>query len=295
MRREHRVSEALAGRRLDQALAELEPEESRRAIKRAIERGRVFVDGRRVKVASLVLKAGARIVLHSEPSAATPEVPVLYEDDDLLVVNKPPGLHVNETESTARTSVEAALSPTHGRLYVVHRLDLETSGVLVLAKKLLVAQRLGQAFADRQVEKLYLAITTRSVPEGLVDLPVGPDPRSPRTRRVMANGKPARTWFRALGARGGLHLVLARPETGRTHQIRVHAAELGAPIFGDRAYGGALAVRHEGVVQEAPRTLLHAWRLTLPGLGRGLRYEAPLPQDFQPFGESDLAVWAEAR
>lgn len=295
MRREHRVGEALAGRRLDQVLAELEPGLSRRSMKRAIEEGRVFLDGKRVKVASRAVPAGARLILHPAREDEAPPIPILYEDDDLVVVNKPPGLHVNETESTARLSVQGALSRAGASVFVVHRLDLETSGVLALAKRLEVARALSAAFAERRVEKSYLAITERRVETGLVDQPIGPDPRGPRTRRARPDGKPARTWFETLGARGSLHLVLARPETGRTHQIRVHLAELGAPILGDRAYGGSLAVRSEGEVLEVPRTLLHAWRLVLPGTGASLLQEAPFPEDFRRFMGPDLAVWAQAR
>lgn len=295
MRREHRVTEAQAGLRLDQVLAALEPSLSRRAIKRAIEEGRVFLDGKRTKVSSRSVVAGARLVVHPAREEAAPSVPILFEDEDLVVVNKPPGLHVNETESTARPSIEGLLARTRPAVFVVHRLDLETSGVLVLAKRLEVARALTEAFAERRVEKCYLAITERRVETGLVDRPIGPDPRSPRTRRALPTGKPARTWFETLGASESLHLVLARPETGRTHQIRVHLAELGAPILGDRAYGGALAVRRGGEILEVPRVLLHAARLALPGPAESRRWEAPVPEDFRGFAEPALAVWAEAR
>lgn len=297
MRREHLIGEDLAGGRLDRVLGELEPEFSRRSVRRAIEEGRVFVDGRRTKVASRTLVLGARLLWYPEEleDAPSPEIPILHEDEDLVIVNKPPGLHVNETETTARASVESVLAKTRREIFVVHRLDLETSGVMVLAKRIEVARVLTRAFAERTVKKEYLAITERPVPEGFVDLPIGPDPRSPRTRRVLQNGKAARSWFCTLGQSGTAHLILGRPETGRTHQLRVHLAELGAPIVGDRAYGGVMALRLEGRIHEVSRACLHAWRLMLPGLVGGRRWDAALPQDFQPFTETDLAVWSEAR
>jgi 23S rRNA pseudouridine1911/1915/1917 synthase len=297
MPREHRVSPELGGGRLDQVLTALEPSESRRSIRRAIEEGRVFVDGRRAKVASRLIPEGARLILHIESAGArvVPELPILFEDDDLVVVDKPPGHHVNETESSARASVESILRSSRVEVFVVHRLDLDTSGVLALAKRLEVAQALTRAFAERRVQKEYLLLTDRVVPEGWVDLPIAADPRSPRTRRVLTGGKPARTWFRTVGSREGVHLVLARPETGRTHQIRVHLAELGTPILGDRAYGGTMAVRREGEVIPVTRVCLHARLLVLPAPYSDRRHTALLPEDFRPFTEEDLAVWSEAR
>jgi 23S rRNA pseudouridine1911/1915/1917 synthase len=165
---------------------------------------------------------------------------------------------------------------------VVHRLDRETSGVTLLARTPEAARALAAAFRDGAPEKTYLAICARAPepPEGRLDAPLGKDPRRAGRRAVRPGGEPAATRYRTLAVGpAGAALVEARPETGRTHQIRAHLAHLGAPLVGDVRYGGPRAVSGFPV----PRTMLHARRLALahPVTGERLALEAPLPEDFE--------------
>lgn len=315
---------ATGGLRADQAVASCFPEVSRREARAALAAGRVFIDGRRVKVASRTVPQGARLVLHAavEPSAGsasggvaaapgrtplgrraeppavgkagsnepTPEdrvrppepkdVPVLYEDDGWLVIDKPAGWAVNVTETSPGEAVVERFADRDARL--VHRLDKGTSGVMVLAKGRESARELSLAFADRRVEKVYWAVVEGEGIEGRLEAPIGRDRRRPRARAVQPEGKPARTDVRTLGHNGEMALVEARPYTGRTHQIRAHLANADAPIVGDTLYGGPAAIDFEGRILRPHRPLLHALVLVLPHPGGQKRFLAPLPPDIAP-------------
>jgi 23S rRNA pseudouridine1911/1915/1917 synthase len=167
-------------------------------------------------------------------------------------------------------------------VHLVHRLDRETSGVTVLARTPASARRLSEDFRDGRPEKTYLALCARAPvpPEGRLDAPLGKDPRVPGRRAVRPDGEAAATRYRTLAVGpGGVALVEARPETGRTHQIRAHLAHLGAPILGDARYGGPRMVGEAAI----PRVMLHALRLALdhPGTGARLVLEAPVPGDLE--------------
>ena len=241
--------------------------------------GAVFVSGKRAREVGQRVAAGARLVIHRTESAAPPALAplvVLYEDADLIVLDKAPGDHLNETETSARPALVERIPGA----FVVHRLDRETSGVVALAKSAAVAERLSAAFRERRVGKSYLAVVEGSPADAELTDPIGLDKRRPRARRVRADGQRAHTTLTVLGQRGALALVEAVPHTGRTHQIRVHVAHHGWPIVGDRLYGGPMVVRLDDVVLEVPRTLLHARRLELPGWPA---FEAPVPEDLVRF------------
>jgi 23S rRNA pseudouridine1911/1915/1917 synthase len=163
---------------------------------------------------------------------------------------------------------------------IVHRLDRETSGVTVLARTRGAAAALAEAFRTLTPEKTYLALCARppAPPEGRIDAPLGKDPARAGLRRVDPRGDAAATRYRTVRAGADGALVEARPETGRTHQIRVHLAHLGAPLLGDARYGGPRRVGEVAI----PRVMLHARRLELPHpvTGAGMVFEAPIPEDF---------------
>ena len=251
----------------------------RREARRLLDAGLVFVDGRRVKVASKPVYPGQRVLLHDpEPTTESVAPVILHEDDDLLVVNKPVGFQVNESETTPRLSVWAALG---GRsLAMVHRLDRDTSGVLLFSKNVAATRALGEAFRERRVRKQYWAVVSGEVTSQTVDAAIGPDPKRPRARRIDPEGKSAQTRLVALGHEDGLTGLQAWPTTGRTHQIRLHVAHLGAPILGDLLYGGQAAARFRGEVVQAPRMLLHARALWVALGAQEFFFEAPPPDDF---------------
>lgn len=208
-------------------------------------------------------------------------LPVLYEDEALLALNKPAGLlSVPGRLEAHRDSLYTRVLVEHPHAMVVHRLDLATSGVIVIAKNLEANRALSRQFQQRRVEKTYLAVIegTPAQNEGCVDLPLICDwPNRPRQMVDHAIGKPSQTKWTALSSqsvsdREGTRVEL-RPITGRSHQLRVHMAQMGHPIFGDRLYATA-----EGA-GASERLLLHAWMLTLhhPLDDRPLRFEAPYP------------------
>ena len=198
-----------------------------------------------------------------------------------LIVDKPAGVPAQPTLTTDRGHLPELVGALLGApVRLVHRLDRETSGVTVLARTADAERALSAAFRDGTPEKTYLALCARAPvpPEGRIDAPLAPDPARPGRRAVVPGGDPAATRYRTLAVGpGGVALVLARPETGRTHQIRVHLAALGAPLLGDARYGGPRMVGSVPV----PRVMLHALRLEIdhPATGRRLAVEAPVPAD----------------
>lgn len=211
---------------------------------------------------------------------ASAELPILYEDDDVIVMNKPSGLLTHakgglSTESTVAEIIrpKTSFASDTDRPGIVHRLDRDTSGVLIIAKTAEAAAHLQRQFAQRTTKKTYLAVTD-GIPKlatAKIDLPIGRNPATPSTFRVDPNGKPAQTTYRVLTATDIQALIELKPTTGRTHQLRVHMAHLNTPILGDRVYGKP----------NASRLMLHAHKLeiTLPS-GEQKTFEAAIPEEF---------------
>jgi 23S rRNA pseudouridine1911/1915/1917 synthase len=298
------------GLRLDKYLAQARPELSRSQIQRLIAAGAVTVDGRQVK-ASYIVRPGDLVVMElppPEPPELLPEpapLEVIYEDDDLLVINKPAGLVMYPAAGhRSGTLVNALLAryPEMGaeeggpRAGIVHRLDKETSGLIVVARTGAVRLALQEQFKRRQVHKVYLALLEGRPPQprGMIDAPVGRDPRQRKRMAVVHDGRPARTLYRVLENFAGYTLVQVEPETGRTHQIRVHFAWLGCPVAGDAVYGRRkkapgsrklpASPQSSGKVSlELDRQFLHAWKLrfALPATGEEIECVAPLPPELE--------------
>jgi 23S rRNA pseudouridine1911/1915/1917 synthase len=273
-----------AGRRLDAWLAEIAPEESRANVQRAVEIGQVLVDGR-ARQKSFRLAGGEQVeadlalpAAPVEPIAAEPRVE--WEDQHLLIVDKPAGVVVHPAPGhRAKTLVEALAdyAANSWQPYVVHRLDRDTSGLMLVAKDEPVSARLRQLIRSRQVEREYLALVKGRLgaKQGTIDAPLGRDSRR-RTRMSTRTVKPraARTHFEVERFLNGFTLARARLETGRTHQIRAHFAAAGNPVAGDPEYGGRglLGLR---------RQFLHSARIALPHPvdGRRLERTSALPPD----------------
>jgi len=281
------VGPAEKGERLDRFLA-ARGAISRGLARRAIDAGGVFVDGQRCKVASRKVWPDQKITANleeggrgAERAAPLDRARLLYADAEIAAVDKPAGVPSQPTLTTDRgTLPDLVAALLGGPALLVHRLDRETSGVTVFARTKGAAATLAEAFREGVPEKTYLALCAKAPAprEGRIAEPLGKDPRRAGLRRVDPRGEPAVTRYRTLreGARGAL--VEARPETGRTHQIRVHLAHLGAALVGDPRYGGARLVGEIRI----PRVMLHAARLELPHpvTGAPLVFQAPLPDDF---------------
>ena len=318
-----RVEPEEDGQRLDRFLALRLPQYSRGALQRCIAEGAVAVEGQAAGNAARRLRAGQAVAL--DPPAAPAEIlplpdarvafEVLYEDAQLIVVDKPAGLVVHpgagqadgtlvngllarfpdlgaafrgafadeeaaDEEAAPDLAADAegqgeALNADRQRPGIVHRLDRDTSGVMVVARTPAAAAVLREQFQARTVEKRYLALVRgRLLPaEGLIDAPIGRHPGLRQRMAVTEAGRPAQTRYRVLAQAPGLSLVEAFPRTGRTHQIRVHLASVGHPVVADALYG-----RPDPRIG---RQALHAAAISLdhPADGRRLRFEAPLPPE----------------
>lgn len=278
-----------AGQRLDAYLAtELEPM-SRSRIQQLIKEGQVLVNGLPVK-ASYKLEADDELecqvpepeVLKVEPEEM--DLDIAYEDEAIIVINKPQGLVVHPCAGTKTSTLVHGLmhhcqdlSGINGILRpgIVHRLDKDTSGLLVVAKHDQAHQSLARQIQDRTMKREYLALVhgQTSASQGLIDVPLGRDPRDRQKMAALASGKEARTHYELLEHLENYTSVLCRLETGRTHQIRVHMAYLGHPVAGDPKYGR----RKESL--DWPGQALHAWHLHLlhPIEGTPMDFYAPLP------------------
>jgi 23S rRNA pseudouridine1911/1915/1917 synthase len=289
-----------AGQRLDRVVAAALPDLSRAHVQRLIEESRITVDALPVKpshkprpgqVVSVTVPAPAPVDLRPEPLP----LHVCYEDAAVLVIDKPAGLVVHPAPGhPAGTLVNAVLAhapevATNGtqRPGIVHRLDKDTSGLMVVAKNDAARAALVAQFAGRAVLKEYLALVQGYPPaEAVIEAPIGRDPRHRQRMAVVPDGRPARTEITAVETLPGYTLVRARLHTGRTHQIRVHLAWRGHPIAGDVTYGsGALLQRagRGGALQRRAlgRQFLHAARLgfRLPPGGEWREFTSPLPAD----------------
>ena len=288
-----------AGLRLDQALARLLPEHSRSRLAAWVKQGKVSLndtaaDARR-KVWGGERVAIAAVALPEEAAQQPEDIPltVVYEDGHVLVVNKPAGLVAHPGSGNWQGTLLNALlhhAPQLAgvpRAGIVHRLDKDTSGLLVVAKTLEAQTDLVRQLAARTVKRQYPALAHgRVARDGLVDAPIGRHPVQRTKMAVVASGRAARTHYRVLERFAQATLLECAMETGRTHQIRVHMAELGHPLVGDPVYGPRR--RAQGALADFPRQALHAWRLALvhPATGAEQAWEAPLPEDFAELLES---------
>ncbi|UCC55306.1 MAG: 23S rRNA pseudouridine(1911/1915/1917) synthase RluD [Gammaproteobacteria bacterium] len=294
-----RIPEHLNGRRLDQALAELVPDYSRSRLQQWIRDGQVMLDGHRPRTRDRV-HGGETVridAVFNEASACLPEdipLDIVYQDSDLLVINKPAGLVVHPAAGNPDGTLQNALlyyEPALGRLPragIVHRLDKETSGLMVVARSQLAHKKLVEALQARAVKREYLAVVNSVLTAGgKVDAPIGRHPVDRKRMAVVTGGRDAVTHYRVVERYRGHTLVRLQLETGRTHQIRVHMAHIRCPVVGDPLYGGRLRLprganeRLQSVLQAFRRQALHATRLafTHPGDGHPVNWETPLPAD----------------
>ncbi len=289
----HRLTADRDDERLDSFIARRVAELTRSRAGKLIAAGAVSVGGATVSKAStrLAVDDDVRVdVPPPAPSALTPEpmpLSIVYEDSDLLVIDKPPGLAVHPSPGHAsHTLVHGVLahcSDLSGiggekRPGIVHRLDKDTSGLIIVAKNDAAHVSLSRQLKEHKVEKTYLALVEGQIEptEGVIDAAIGRDPHHRTRMAVVDGGREARTRYRLLRHAGGRSLVELRPETGRTHQLRVHLAAMGYSISGDTLYG-----RRKGTPDGLTRQFLHAQRLAFrhPATGERLELEAPLADD----------------
>ena len=297
--------------RLDKYITSFVQNATRNKVQKAIKEGFVLVNGKPEKV-SYIMQPGDRIEISlpkPPPEKAKPEkmdLDIVYEDDDLLVVNKSSGMVVHPAYGNwTGTLVNGLLYYTQKNLSnadketlrpgIVHRLDKDTSGLLVVAKHDVAHQKLAEQFAEKEAERTYLAIVWGNPPEeGTIEGNIG---RSPRDRKIMTilkdGGKPAVTHFKRIEAFDHLALLEIQLETGRTHQIRVHMQQQGYYVFGDRTYGGG-SVRYgpntgsrknmfRNLFSKMQSQALHAKTLGFvhPGSGAFVEFDSPLPENFR--------------
>lgn len=287
--------------RLDQKVVEMMPELSRAFATKLINDGRVYVNEKAQTKAGYKMREGDTVRIDYDTIEHT-EMPridleILYEDADCIVINKPVGVlthskgafnpeatveswlqqHLKDTIGSNKTGIQEAdyLAWLHGgRAGIVHRLDRGTSGVMICAKTPDALNWLQKQFAQRRTKKTYFAVVNGSLkmPEALIDLPIERNPKAPATFRIGINGKSARTTYRVVNENEKYSLIELKPETGRTHQLRVHLQHLGHPIIGDVLYGG----------EQVERMMLHAaeLELTLPSRARKV-FMVPVPKEFE--------------
>jgi 23S rRNA pseudouridine1911/1915/1917 synthase len=310
------IPEHLDGLRLDQALAELVPDYSRSRIQQWIRDGQVTLDNRTSRAKERVrsgdtVHIDAEIAVESSFAAQPIDLDLIYEDDHLLVVNKPPGLVVHPAAGNPDGTLlnallhhdpELAALPRAG---IVHRLDKDTSGLMVVARTLIAHNRLVEAMQARRIRREYFAVVNGVLSiGGRIEAPIGRHPVDRKRMAVVAGGREAVTHYRVVERFRAHTLVRVRLETGRTHQIRVHMAHLRCPVTGDPVYGGRPRLPR-GAGDELTRALqgfrrqaLHAQRLELahPVSGEPLAWEVPLPADLRRLLEalqSDASQGAE--
>lgn len=289
----YEVTEADLYQRADLVIQREVPQLSRSFIKKLADEGKLLFAARTV-AAGYKLKTIGELTLDYDLKRLN-DVPqldldVIFEDDELVIVNKPSGVIVHARgRYWDEASIASALrrhchwdplsqpaTTAELRAGIVHRLDRGTSGVLICAKTHAATAELQRQFSEREVEKTYFGIisaTTALPGEGLIDKPIGRNPRDPKRFKTARHGRPAQTSFKIVATTGHHRLLEIKPLTGRTHQIRLHLASIGVPVLGDPLYKGA----------PAPRLMLHAGAITFghPGSGERLAFSVPLPDLFK--------------
>ncbi len=270
--------------RLDQFVVQERPRLSRSFAVKLIEEGQVKVNGQTQK-AGYKIRASDTVEINFDEAEldVIPDIdlPILYEDDDVIVINKPTGVisHARGRywdEASVASFVRKRVAEMEGeRAGIVHRLDRATSGVMICAKNPAALSMLQKQFSQRKTKKSYIAIVKGEMdpPAALIDMPIERNPKLPSTFRVGPNGKSAQTQYETLEHKNGYSLLELKPETGRTHQLRVHLLKQGHPIVGDALYKG----------EPAERLFLHAHKLeiTIPKNSERVTFEAPLPDVFE--------------
>ncbi len=295
------IKRTLPGERLDKHLAEIYQAASRGTLQRLIENGDILVDGHEVKPTHTP-HAGEVVTIHWPKPVADKTLPedipldILFEDECLLVLNKPPAIATHPSSGhETHTLVNALLHHCRGQLSgiagvarpgIVHRLDLDTSGCLVVAKNDETHLALSGQFAKRNVEKIYHAIVCGELvnASGRIEAPIARHPNQRKKMAVRDEGRESRTSFRLLQRLNEASFVEVELHTGRTHQIRVHFQHIGHPVLGDTTYGKRQSARvTELTGYTAPRQLLHSRSLlfTHPRTGREVACQAPWPDDFR--------------
>ena len=290
------VPAELGGLRLDQALARLFPQYSRNRLQAWLRSGHIRVEGKSALSPSDAVSGGEKVVLEPPPAPdATPKaqrmpLKIVHEDAHLIVIDKPAGLVVHPGAGVPdRTLLNALLAHAPAlagvpRAGIVHRLDKDTSGLLVVAKTVSAQADLVKQLAERSMRRVYLAVVQGDPPaSGVIDAPLGRDVRARTRMAVTHRGKPSRTSYRVLERYGRAALVECRLETGRTHQIRVHFQHIRHPLIGDIVY--RRGTRHG---MAFPRQALHAAELSLthPATRQSMTWRSALPRDLKRLVES---------
>jgi len=277
------VDEPASGKRLDVFLSEMMPRLSRAFVQKLCDTDKVMVNNVPARSGAKV-REGQEVTVHYDleqlGNIPSIDLPIIYEDNDCLVINKPAGILTHapgdfHAEPSVASFLRDKLQDLEGsRGGIVHRLDRATSGVLICAKNQAALSFLQKQFAQRKVKKIYMAIVTGTLkhPEAVIDMPIERNPKAPATFRVGANGKPSVTAYHVLQHDGTYSLLELKPTTGRTHQLRVHLAAQGHPIVGDPIYGSG---------KFGDRLYLHALSLEITTPDRERRtFVAPIPVEF---------------
>lgn len=296
-----KVPEALNGARLDLVLANLFPEYSRARLQAWVKREKVTVEGE-IKKNSDKVVAGQNIILQADFEPVTQwtgqplDFPIVYEDEDLLVINKPAGLVVHPGAGNRAGTLVNAILHYHPPLAqlprggLVHRLDKDTSGLLVVAKTMLAYTTLVRMIQKHKIHREYVALVEgKLIAGGTIDQPIGRHPKYRTRMAIIESGRAAVTHYRVLERFRSHTLLKVILETGRTHQIRVHLSSMHYPLLGDNLYGWRLRLPPKAnpplieALQAFKRQALHAVRLRLahPRTGEVLEWEAPLPEDLK--------------
>lgn len=272
-----------AGQRVDQYVTYKMPRLSRAFVQKLCEEGKILVNGQPAKPGHKLRAEDIVDVQFDESTLdVTPNIdlPVIYEDDSCIVINKPAGVLTHaqgamSTEGTVASFIRSKMPRMEGeRAGIVHRLDRATSGVILGAKSQAALSWYQQQFAARKVKKTYMAVVSGYLKrqEAIIDMPIERNPKAPATFRVGANGKPAKTHYKVIQEGDNYSLIELKPETGRTHQLRVHLAHIGHPIVGDPLYGSG---------KYGDRLYLHALSLEVTLMDHSRRtFTAPLPLEF---------------
>ena len=311
------VPDEFTGQRLDKTLAALLPDLSRARLQESIKLGQVTINGqvRRAKDKLLggeLIDLQIEIVEHAEWQAEAIPLDIVFEDEDIIVINKPAGLVVHPAAGNYTGTLVNALLHHDAHLAVlpragiVHRIDKDTTGLLVVARSLRAHTRLVEMLQAREIKREYEAIACGEIISGgTVDAPIGRHPQRRTQMAVVVNGKPAVTHYRVLKSYRGYTHLLVQLETGRTHQIRVHMAHIHHPLLGDPVYGQRLRMPAgadaslQQTLRDFKRQALHAAKLGLthPASGEWLEWRAELPDDLRQMLaalEEDLESHAKA-